>query len=82
MVFKKTSEDKNNVKSDESERFGTLSALIKTAYANGYGYIGDTLKSILDELNKSSKLFRLEEERRMDPDLEKILEEHKNITYV
>lgn len=41
-----------------------------------------TLESLLFELTQSSRMIRLEEERSLDPGLEKILQEHKNITYL
>ncbi|OJI07978.1 hypothetical protein Micr_00620 [Candidatus Micrarchaeum sp.] len=82
MVFKNKKEDnKGSAEKEESEKFMTLSIISKVANLNGHADMGKTLKSLLLELNQSSKIIRLEEERRMDPDLEKLLQEHKNIVY-
>ncbi|MCL4388064.1 hypothetical protein M1567_02840 [Candidatus Marsarchaeota archaeon] len=83
MVFNTAkNNDKRKEEKGESERFVTLSAMITVAYSNGHANIGDMMTSIMGGLKETSKIIRLEEERKLDPGLEELLHKHKNIIYV
>jgi len=82
MIFNKDRDNgKHKEEKAESEGFATLSVMINVAYSNGHAGMGDTMASIMDGMKKTSRIIRLEEERKLDPELEELLHEHKNIAY-
>ena len=83
MIFNKDIDnDKRKEEKNESEGFVTLSVMKKVAYSKGHANIGDMMASIMDGMKKTSRIIRLDEERKLDPGLEELLHKHKNIIYI
>jgi len=76
------SRNNDDSQTGSSSRFGTLEVMIKVAHKNSYKNLEKPLKSLLNELESTSRLLRVTEEMKMSPELKKIISENPNIRYL